>query len=94
MNMQRLIYICMAVCLFVACRSDFDEPVPEPGNHNNTDIISLTVSEEIHSYESRVADVGANTSFEKGDRVGLIIFDKDGNYIVRNVPYIYDGDRW
>ncbi len=95
--MKRFIYIYLAASMFVACQSGFDEPVPEPDNHNKTDIISLTVSEEILSDaapQSRVADVGAYTSFEKGDRVGLIILDKDGNYVVRNVPYIYDGNKW
>ena len=97
MNMLRLIYIYLAACLFVACQSGFDEPVPEPVVNANPELISITVSEEILSNDgsnSRAADVGAITSFEKGDRVGLIILDKDDNYVVRNVPYIYDGNKW
>ncbi|MDE6643526.1 MAG: fimbrillin family protein [Muribaculaceae bacterium] len=95
--MKRLIYIYLAASMFVACQSGFDEPVPEPVVNANPELISITVSEEILSNDgsnSRAADVGAITSFEKGDRVGLIILDKDDNYVVRNVPYIYDGNKW
>lgn len=44
--------------------------------------------------DTRATDNGVETTFEKGDRVGIIVLDADGNIATDNVPYKYNGSGW
>lgn len=43
---------------------------------------------------TRAADAGATTTFEDGDRVGIIILDDKGTPLFNNIPYKYNGGLW
>lgn len=43
--------------------------------------------------DTRAVDNGEATTFENGDRVGVIILE-EGTLIADNLPYIYDGTSW
>lgn len=43
---------------------------------------------------TRAADDGATTTFEDGDRVGVIIMDDKDTPLFNNIPYKYNGDSW
>ena len=42
----------------------------------------------------RVTDSGSATTFENGDRIGVIVLDADNNVLSDNIPYKYDGSIW
>ena len=42
----------------------------------------------------RVTDSGSATTFENGDRIGVIVLDADNNELSDNIPYKYDGSIW
>ena len=91
-----LIYLLPAICLLSACQSDLYEPEqPEAGSG---EALEITVTETVNTASdtsiTRSYEQGADTKFQKGDRVGIIILDKDGRILADNVPYKYDGDRW
>ena len=43
---------------------------------------------------TRAIDNGAATTFESGDRIGIIVLDGSGNVLSDNIPYKYDGSAW
>lgn len=43
---------------------------------------------------TRAADAGATTTFENGDKVGVIILDGKGTPLFNNIPYKYNGGSW
>lgn len=44
--------------------------------------------------DTRAADNGAATTFENGDRIGVIVLDNSGNLLSDNIPYKYNGGSW
>lgn len=43
---------------------------------------------------TRATDNGASTTFENGDRIGIIVLDGSGRVLSDNIPYIYNGSAW
>ena len=43
---------------------------------------------------TRAVDDGATTTFENGDKVGVIILDGSGNLLSDNIPYKYKSGTW
>lgn len=43
---------------------------------------------------TRAADDGATTTFENGDKVGVIILDESNNLLSNNIPYKYNNGTW
>ena len=43
---------------------------------------------------TRATDNGAVTTFESGDRIGIIVLDGSGNVLSDNIPYKYNGSAW
>lgn len=86
----------LAVCLLSACQTDDYEPTA--GVLGESGMLSLTVSANDFAVtgetSTRAADNGKTTTFENGDRVGLIVLDVAGNIIADNLPYKFDGSNW
>ena len=55
------------------------------GNNNSIDGNNAT---------TRATDNGAVTTFESGDRIGIIVLDGSGNVLSDNIPYKYNGSAW
>ena len=96
MMKQIIPYILWAVCLFSACQTDDYEPTA--GTTGESKMLSLTVSANDFAVtggaSTRAADNGKTTTFENGDRVGLIVLDESGNLVADNLPYKFNGSNW
>lgn len=86
---------------FAACSSEDDAASTVPnGQPQPGDALELTVSAADFVTEgapdTRATDNGNETTFENGDRVGIIILDADNNPIYDNIPYKYDSsnNKW
>lgn len=93
---QIIPYTLLAVCLLSACQTDDYEPTAGTSGESGT--LSLTVSANDFAVtggaSTRAADNGKTTTFENGDRVGLIVLDESGNLVADNLPYKFDGSNW
>lgn len=93
---QIIPYILWAVCLLSACQTDDYEPTA--GTTGESKMLSLTVSANDFAVtggaSTRAADNGKTTTFENGDRVGLIVLDESGNLVADNLPYKFNGSNW
>ena len=83
---------------FAACSSDDDGTPSVPnGQPHPDDALELTVSAADFvtdgAPDTRATDDGNRTTFEDGDRVGIIILDADNNPIYDNIPYKYDSSN-
>lgn len=83
----------LALC---ACSSDEDSissTVQQPGEALQ---ISVSAGEfsVAGSPDTRAIDNGAATTFEDGDKVGVIIVDESNQLLANNIPYIYNGSQW
>ena len=89
MMKRTLLYTALGVCFLSACSTDEWGP---SGTADNESGLQLTVSacDFMLSDDicTRAADKGNETSFESGDRVGVIILDESGNILVDNAPFI------
>ena len=97
MNRLILPYIFILSCFLCACQ-DIDD-IPTQAGKVDGDIISLnvTVADNVKSGDpaSRAMDKGVSTIFEPGDSVGLIVLDRNGNFIVNNAKYaLSDSYEW
>ena len=96
MMKQIIPYILWAVCLLSACQTDDYEPTA--GTTGESKMLSLTVSANDFAVtggaSTRAADNGKTTTFENGDRVGLIVLDESGNLVADNLPYKFNGSNW
>ncbi|MDE6267288.1 MAG: fimbrillin family protein [Muribaculaceae bacterium] len=97
MNRLILPYIFILSCILCACQ-DIDD-IPTQAGKVDADIISLnvTVADNITSGNpaSRTINHGKSTFFEPGDSVGVIVLDKDGNFIVNNALFfLNDNYKW
>lgn len=93
---QIIPYTLLAVYLLSACQADDYEPTT--GTSGESEMLSLTVSANdlavTGETSTRAADNGKTTTFENGDRVGLIVLDAAGDIIADNLPYKFDGSSW
>lgn len=93
---QIIPYTLLAVCLLSACQTDDYEPTAGTSGESGT--LSLTVSANDFAVtggaSTRAADNGKTTTFENGDRVGLIVLDESGNLVADNLPYKFNGSNW
>lgn len=93
---QIIPYTLLAVCLLSACQADDYEPTA--GTSGESATLSLTVSANDFAVTSetstRAADNGKTTTFENGDRVGLIVLNAADEIIADNLPYKFDGSNW
>lgn len=96
MMKQIITYTLLAVCLLSACQADDYEAMT--GASDKSEMLSLAVSANDFAVtgetSTRSADYGKTTTFEKNDRVGLIVLDEDDNIIANNLPYKFDGSNW
>lgn len=96
MMKQIIPYTLLAVCLLSACQTDDYEPAA--GTSGESEMLSLTVSANDFAVtgktSTRAADNGKTTTFENGDRVGLIVLDAADGIIADNLPYKFDGSSW
>ncbi|MFV0584963.1 MAG: fimbrillin family protein [Parabacteroides gordonii] len=83
---------------FIACSGDNDE-LPDDGN-NSTLPAALRIEVSASDFtndngtNTRATDNGAVTTFESGDRIGIIVLDGSGNVLSDNIPYKYNGSAW
>ena len=93
---QIIPYTLLAVCLLSACQTDDYEPTARTSGES--EILSLTVSTNDFAVtgetSTRAADNDKTTTFENGDRVGLIVLDATDGIIADNLPYKFDGSNW
>ncbi len=97
MNRLILPYIFILSCFLCACQ-DIDD-IPTQAGKVDGDIISLnvTVADIVNSGDpnSRALDKGMSTIFEPGDSVGLIVLDRNGDFILNNAKYtLSDNYKW
>lgn len=95
MMKMKQIYLFLSLALLCACSSDEELPAvaqqPCPA-------LELTVSAggfitDSSASGTRATDNGAATTFENGDRVGVIVLE-DGTLKGNNLPYKYNGGSW
>ena len=94
--MKRLmLYTALGVCLFSACRQ---EEFGEAGIATDAAGLRLTVSASdfvpADSAATRAFDDESVTTFENGDKVGVIVLDGSGQLVDDNLPYTFDGTNW
>lgn len=89
--------IAVVILLLSACSQE-DEYVTKGENETPSQRIEITVSTRDFvtdgTPDTRATDNGKETTFEDGDRVGIIILDKKNNLIYDNIPYKYINDNW
>ncbi|MDE5773813.1 MAG: fimbrillin family protein [Muribaculaceae bacterium] len=92
MNKLILPYIFILTSILCACQDI--EDFPTSAGKVNADIISLniTVADNTNFGDSftRVQDDGMLTYFDPGDAVGVIILDRNNNFIVNNAKFSLD----
>lgn len=94
---KQWIWAIWAIGMLSACSNEdiFAPETPQPGSG----AIELTVSASDFVTDgaphTRATDNGNETTFEPGDRIGLIIVADNGKTLVAdNLPYKYDGTSW
>ena len=87
----------VVLLLFSACSTDNDA---FPGNDGgNTPSAALRIEVRADDFTpagsttTRATDSGATTTFENGDRIGIIVLD-NSNVVYDNIPYKYNGNTW
>lgn len=97
-NMKRfpLYTASVALLLFCACSNDV-----LPGDDgDNTPLAALRIEVSASDFtndngtNTRATDNSAATTFESGDRIGIIVLDNSNHVLSDNIPYIYNGDTW
>jgi len=94
MMKTKLIYVFLSLVLLSACSGeDYDSPLRQGDE-------ALQLSARVSSFvidgapDTRADDSDEKTAFEEGDRMGIIVLDKDGEILSDNIPYIYSGSAW
>lgn len=92
----KLIYILLSFSLLSACSSDEEFATVEQHSRN---ALELKVSAgDFVTYgdapDTRATDSGATTTFDKDDRVGVIVLGENNTLLANNIPYIYNGTSW
>lgn len=94
MNTLSKYVLLLLVSVLAACCSDddaaatFTPGTPQPGDPL---AVTITASDFVTDGDpdTRATDSGPVTTFEDGDRVGIIILDKDKQPLYNNIPYKY-----
>lgn len=81
---------------FVACDSEEDIVSTEYLKYKDALEITVSANDFVSdgTNSTRAVDNGAVTTFENGDRVGIIILDGENELLYNNVPYKYNGSEW
>ena len=79
--------------LLLAACSPEDDALPD-GDGDNTALRIEVSASDFTSAATRATDNGAVTTFESGDRIGIIVLDGSGNVLSDNIPYKYNGSAW
>lgn len=87
----------VVLLLLSACGNDYDE-LPDGGDNTPSAALRIEVNTSnftpMGALDTRATDNGNTGSFEEGDRMGIIVLDKDGEILSDNIPYIYSGSAW
>ena len=81
------------VILITACDTD-------KNHYTGEENIPLSISVSPANFVSpsgavtRSTDNGNQTTFDKDDRIGIIVISQTGNILADNLPYRYDGSAW
>ena len=87
--------IFLSLLLLAACSPE-DDALPD-GDGDNTAPAALRIevsASDFTTAATRATDNGAVTTFESGDRIGIIVLDGSGNVLSDNIPYKYNGNAW
>ena len=85
----------LSLLLLAACSPE-DDALPG-GDGDNTAPAALRIevsASDFTTAATRATDNGAVTTFESGDRIGIIVLDGSGNVLSDNIPYKYNGSAW
>lgn len=95
MMKQAILYTLLGVSLLSGCRNeDFGLTDVRPDRNELTLSVSASDFVSADGMDTRASDGGKVTDFENGDRVGIIILNKDGGIMAKNLPYKFDGTSW
>ena len=84
--------IFLSLLLLAACSPE-DDALPD-GDGDNTALRIEVSASDFTTAATRATDNGAVTTFESGDRIGIIVLDGSGNVLSDNIPYKYNGSAW
>lgn len=84
--------IFLSLLLLAACSPE-DDALPD-GDGDNTALRIEVSASDFTTAATRATDNGAVTTFESGDRIGIIVLDGNGNVLSGNIPYKYNGSAW
>lgn len=95
---MKINYISILGMLLLASCSNNLEQITEEKDFSAAKALKINVTAGDFAVDgeaqSRITDNGAVSTFEKNDRVGLIVLE-DGQPIEKNnIPFIYDGTEW
>ena len=82
----------LSLLLLAACSPE-DDALPG-GDGDNTALRIEVSASDFTTAATRATDNGAVTTFESGDRIGIIVLDGSGNVLSDNIPYKYNGSAW
>ena len=88
----------LSLLLLSACSPDNDALPGDDGD--NTPLAALRIEVSASDFtndngtNTRAADNGGATTFENGDRIGIIVLDNSGNVLSDNIPYKYNDNAW
>lgn len=96
---NKLKYTFLLPLLALAACSNDDDALPVTVQQPQAvDTLEITVCaddfEPDGGADTRATDNDATTTFENGDRVGIIILDANSDILANNVPYKYNGSSW
>lgn len=96
---KQIIYSILSLSFLAACSTMEDEgsfTTQSIEKGENVLILEISASDFVVDgrTNTRATDDGKYTSFEKGDKVGLIILENGVSIENNNLPYIYDGAEW
>lgn len=95
MMKQAILYTLLGVSLLSGCRNeDFGLTDVRPDRNELTLSVSASDFVSADGMDTRASDDGNVTDFENGDRVGIIILNKEGGIMANNLPYKFDGTSW
>lgn len=101
MNTLSKYVLLLLVSVLVACGSDDDAAATfTPGTPQPGDALAITITASDFvtdgDPDTRATDSGPVTTFEDGDRVGIIILDNKDTPLYNNIPYKYvsSSDTW
>lgn len=89
--------LAFSLLAFGACSSgedDFADGRQQPCNALEMTVSASDFVTDSSAPGTRATDNGATTTFESGDRIGIIVLDNSNNVLSDNIPYIYNGSTW